>query len=357
MREHAPASKRTGRPAILGPAIASRLREPIVAGQWVPGTRLPTRRELCTEFDCSTITLQVAMDTLSAEGFVRSDGRHGTFVHDRPPHLTDIAIVYPPVPAPNHFWEAIDETAKHWPSGSHKLTGWYGVDAHEDNPTYCALRERVVQGSLAGLLFVTSPHFFLDSPLLQRAGIPRVAIASNWRHRTAPLSTIAFKHESFAERSVARLVQKGCRRLAVLTYPGDTYESWLGVCEQQGVGLRPYWYQGISQASPGTGRNLARLLFREGQTDRPDALIISDDNLVEPITQGMVDAGLRVPEDVHVVAHCNFPWPTKSALPVTRLGWDTRGILAMALQQLDRMRAKPIPTHTRVDAVFDEEII
>lgn len=347
---------KVGRPAVLSPAIAGRLRTPIIAGAWAPGARLPTRRDLCGEFGCSTITLQMAMDTLAEEGFIRSDGRHGTFVHDRPPHLTDIAVVYPHITGRNHFWEAMDETVKAWRSKEFKLSSWYGVDTHEDNPTYSALRARVSQGSLAGIVFVCSPHFFLKSPLLLKAGIPRVAFASNWRHPGEPVSTISFSQESFSERAVRRLAREGCRRIAVLTFPSDSYGHWEGVCRKHGLDLRPYWFQCIHQGTAETGRNVARLLFREGQSDQPDAVVIADDNLVEAVTQGMVDAGVGVPRDVRVVAHCNFPWPTRSALPVTRLGWDTRGILALALGLIEQSRANTTPTRAWVEAVFDDEL-
>ncbi len=358
MNRQATASKKIGRPAVLGPAVAGLLRESFVTGQWSPGTRLPTRRDLCINFDCSTITLQMAMDTLAAEGFIRSDGRHGTFVHDQPPHLTEIAVVFPPFPVEaNHFWVALDNTIKNTTFSGFKLTCWYGVDAHVDNTAYTSLCERIEQGSLAGILFVTSPFNFLKSPLLvQRPSIPRVAFASNWRHPGTSVSTVNFKYVSFAERAVAKLVQNQRRRLAIITYPDDHYEYWLELCERNGIELRPYWYQSVSLASPNTGRNLARLLFREGQKDRPDAVIVADDNFLEPITLGLVDAGMRIPRDVGVLAHCNFPWPTKSAVPVTRLGWDTRGIIESALDVLDQTRGKSITTQSTVDAVFEDEI-
>ena len=358
MSRPATASKKSGRPAVLGPAIADRLREAIVTGRWLPGTRLPTRRELGATFDCSTITLQMAMDMLASERFIRSDGRHGTFVAEHPPHLTDIAVVFPPSPvASNHFWVAVDNTVKHATFGDHALSSWYEVNGHGDNPAYCALCERVRQGSLAGLLFVTSPFAFVKSPLLlARPAIPRVAFASKWRHVEAKLSTIEFKHASFAERAVERLARHNCRRLAVITYPDDPCEAWRAIAKRHGIELRPYWFQGVSQSSAGTGRNLARLLFREGQRDRPDAVIVADDNLLEPITLGIRDAKMRVPRDVLVLSHCNFPWPTRSAVPVIRLGWNTRGILELALDVLTRTRGSATTVESSVDAVFEDEL-
>ena len=112
----------------------------------------------------------------------------------------------------------------------------------------------------------------------------------------------------------------------------------------------------MSQSSAGTGRNLARLLFREGQRDRPDAVIVADDNLLEPITLGIRDAKMRVPRDVLVLSHCNFPWPTRSAVPVIRLGWNTRGILELALDVLTRTRGSATTVESSVDAVFEDEL-
>ncbi|MGI5867993.1 MAG: GntR family transcriptional regulator [Kiritimatiellia bacterium] len=352
------ASKKSGRPAVLSPAVAARIREAIVSGHWQPGDRLPTRRELCVSFDCSTITLQMAMNMLASERFICSNGRRGTFVAERPPHLTEVAVVFPAPPVEsNHFWVAIDNTIKHATFGDVVLSSWYGVERREDNPVYCALCERVRQGSLAGLLFVTSPFGFLKSPLLlERPDIPRVAFASDWQHAGVQLSTIGFNHVSFAERAVERLARQNCRRVAVVTYPDDGHEAWRAIARRHGLELRPYWYQGVSQISPGTGRNLARLLFRDGQVDRPDAVIVADDNLLEPIALGIRDAKMRVPRDVVVVSHCNFPWPTRSVVPVIRLGWDTRGILELALDMLKHVRGRSLAKKTSVDAVFEEEL-
>ena len=51
--------------------------------------------------------------------------------------------------------------------------------------------------------------------------------------------------------------------------------------------------------------------------DRPDALVITDDNLVPAATAGVLAAGRRVPADLEVVAHANFPHVTPSAVPAS----------------------------------------
>jgi hypothetical protein len=65
-------------------------------------------------------------------------------------------------------------------------------------------------------------------------------------------------------------------------------------------------------------------------------LFVVDDNLVESATAGLIAADVKVPSDLHVVAHCNFPWPSPSVLPVKRLGYDIRECLQACIDAIDR---------------------
>jgi GntR family transcriptional regulator len=66
----------------LGRALAETLRARIVAGEFPPGTRLPSETRLAAEYDVSRVTVRTAIKLLESQGFV--DVRHGsgTFVND-----------------------------------------------------------------------------------------------------------------------------------------------------------------------------------------------------------------------------------------------------------------------------------
>jgi DNA-binding LacI/PurR family transcriptional regulator len=90
--------------------------------------------------------------------------------------------------------------------------------------------------------------------------------------------------------------------------------------------------------------------------NRPDALIITDDNLVEHAQAGLIAAGIRVPDQVEVVEHCNFPWPP-SVLGTKRLGFDSHAILRACIDLIDRQRRnETVPGMTLVPAIFEEEL-
>jgi DNA-binding LacI/PurR family transcriptional regulator len=94
-----------------------------------------------------------------------------------------------------------------------------------------------------------------------------------------------------------------------------------------------------------------------GQSERPDALLILDDNLVEHATAGLIAAGVRVPEDLDVVAHCNFPWPTPSVLPLTRIGFNNTEVVRHCVDLIDAMCAgQTVPAITEIAAVREDEV-
>jgi hypothetical protein len=70
----------------------------------------------------------------------------------------------------------------------------------------------------------------------------------------------------------------------------------------------------------------------------------------------LLAAGVKVPDEVVVVGHTNFPWPTPSAVPVKRLGFNVRRVLAVSLDLIDQQRRNEQPPHmTTVRATFEDE--
>lgn len=56
------------------------MRERIDAGEWLPGSMIPSERELSAEFGLSRATTRKALDRLVAAGLLRKELRRGTFV-------------------------------------------------------------------------------------------------------------------------------------------------------------------------------------------------------------------------------------------------------------------------------------
>src|SRR4051812_28932733 len=91
-------------------SIVAALRDRIVGGAVQPGGRLPTRDELCREFGVSRVTAHRAIEHLMRDGFAVPRGSRGTFVVDRPPHLSRYALVFASYPPDGPGWGRLAQT-------------------------------------------------------------------------------------------------------------------------------------------------------------------------------------------------------------------------------------------------------
>jgi len=350
--------------------IAEELRDRIVTGEFTPGTRLPTHNSLQNHYAASRATVQRAIDELREEGFLRSKGRAGTFVCEQPPHLSRYALVMPQRPSAQ-----VDS----WPGFTAALTtealALQGTRGHVDLSIFYdmgqgrfgqveqeasdarLLSDQVKTHQVAGLIFAFPPYHLSGSPLMLEPGIARVAMM---RDVDIPGVCVVYPNlGSFIDRALDFLVARGRRRIGIIAVrETDVFMRHLsaGIAARQ-LECRPYWTQIVSHLYGRGVRNVVHLLMHEGQPERPDGLVITDDNLVPHATAGLIAAGVRVPEDVDVVAHCNFPRPTPAVVEVTRLGFDARQLLKACIARIDEQHRGERPQAlTLIPALFADEI-
>jgi DNA-binding LacI/PurR family transcriptional regulator len=183
-------------------------------------------------------------------------------------------------------------------------------------------------------------------------GVPRVAIM-----RASGMEGVAAIHLSprLTGMALDRLAACGRRQVAVIARPEQVAGAQTALAER-GLDAPSYWIHGVNPFTPEGARNIVHLMMSGPPDARPDGLIIMDDNLVEPATAGLVDAGVNVPEALTVVAHANFPYPTPSAVPAIRLGYDVRQVLAACMDNLIRQRqGGSVPDVTEIDVVGEAE--
>ena len=321
-------------------AIERELRQRICAGTYAPGSRLPLRSELLTEFDCSPLTLQRAMDRLAEQGFIFSKGSKGTLVAKRLPNQGSIALLIPDPDKrpPNRFWSALQRAAEGWdPAQGIVFKPYYPTDRILDVPEHRRLCADLADGGLAGILSVSSPFWLAGSPVLA-AEIPRVCIGTSSpgvleRYRASFLSL-----GSDCEEAVLRRFRSdGRRRVAFLTDQIRTACPWLPLLRELGLETRPEWWLGMSPNAAEGAHAMIRLLCSLPEARRPDCLLITDDNLVPHATAGALEAGLQPPRDLLVAAHANFPYPTHAAFPCLRFGVDVTAILQATVAEIARL--------------------
>ena len=354
-------SSKLGRPPVQQERVLSDLTGRIVNGEFGESGRLPTRRELCLAYNVSQITIQQVLDQLSREGFVEARGTLGTFVSEKPPHLCNYAVVFPAgrdAPTFNRFWIALEKEARQFNGFDNRSVRlWHGIDGHADNEDFQRLTQDVKRKRLAGIIFASVPYLLEGSPLLEEPGIPRVAIMEPLPTFSASVGTVCPEGRSFIRKAVDHLISKGRKKIALLLPSVIPSEPWIAEIRRHGIEMPRYLVQHANINDASVARNMIHLMMRVEKADRPDGLIIADDNLVEYATAGLVDAGVRTPEEIEVVVHCNFPWPTASVVPSRRLGYDARAVLKSCFGLLDDMRRGEAKTlQVDIPAIFEDEL-
>ncbi len=359
-----PASRSKYRPSGKTRTIAESLRRQIVSGVLSPGAKLPTRLELIEWFGASPVTVQRALERLAADGFVRARGKLGTHVCDTPPHLARYALVFPGHPPHNRdghdvprFWLVLaNQAAVVAQARGLEIEVLYLPREQLDGPAAQALDRKIRAHLLAGLILGGPPGVYGNSFVLnEEPTLPRVAICQPDPHYPR-VGSIRLAGEQLPRRAMQHLAAQGCRRAAVIANWGQGSDAFVSAAAQQGLTMPEHWVQFVSIATPEAAGNLVRLLLSHPD-DRPDGLFIADDNLVESVAGGLVRAGIRVPDDLRVLAHCNFPAPAPSVLPFVRLGYDAHAVVCAAVEAIDRARTGAAAGVTDIPVVFEHELV
>ena len=350
------------RPSVRRDRIVDEFRRRIVRGQLKPGVRLPTRVEIRDRYRVSLATVQEALNRLAQDGFVVAHGKNGTTVAERPPHLHQYALVSHARPG-QRGWSLFHTGLCHAAAAlgqerNCRFRYYHGVSASERTPEYLRLLEDTRASRLAGLIAINSPEDTLGrSELALNPPLPLVGISGNTALPKAHL-VVADWHD-FYERAVERLVTLGRRRLAVIadeSMQADGLEHCRRLLECNGLSAPPYWFQVVGHHNPLSASRCVHLLLHN-PSDRPDGLILADDNIVEASLAGVLESGARVPQDLEIAAYCNFPWTPKTPLPIRTLGFHARQIVEACLDLIDRKRSgQPVPRTHRL-TVLDEEAV
>ncbi|MEA2700722.1 MAG: hypothetical protein QOI66_4993, partial [Myxococcales bacterium] len=301
-------------------------------GQRPPGAKLPTYDTLIEQFGVTRPTVARVLKALRTEGLITVDGTRGVFVAKTFPHHNRYLWVTSEQPGSlewTSFLATILDLIERGETGvPGEVIPLVGVDGRANNPEYQTLCDAVEHSSVAGLFLMNSATTYL-LPALQTAGLPRVAI---W----APLPHAALLSLDFAaliDRAAARLLEKG-KRIAVISPHAPNLERTQAALLKHGLAKDRLW---ALHVAPVGCERITELLF--DRPDRPDAVFVTDDNLVLPLLAGLKRAKVRLHRDVFVLAHCNWPRPIGVAEGVEHIGFDVREVLCVAKECIDAQRA------------------
>ena len=332
-------------------------RQRILDGKWKLGAKIPTKIELCQELGASDGTVQKTLDHLTAHGFLRSRGCLGTFVVERPPHLFRIGLVTANQRGSSIWLDALSSMAEQLAQEERRWLHVYS-DCHFDQgkPSQALqeLNRDLRHARLAGLILVCGPDAIQNTPALHHPGLARVILGLPFPSFRFP----AIGSRPTHPRAMQYFQEQGRHRLGIITtfHYRNQIESILQCARENGLQTARTWVHFLDERTPYPARTVTELLMSLPAGHCPDALYINDDHLVTEAVGGVADAAVRVPTDLTIVAHANFPAIQPTAVPVTYLGYDSAALLRTALGLLNQQRAgQKTPDVTWLDPVFDYE--
>ena len=351
--------------------IVEALRGRIVSGELARGSRVPSINELAAAHKSSTRTALSALGYLQEQGFIISQRGSGSFVSETPPHLSHFGIVFPSSPEPGGWWsqffvawkgEADRFAAPDGEGGQRglRLSLYYLDERIANAPAEREIQSRLEADLFAGLIFPVFPNSLRGTAIAADCKTPKVVCSALRPEGFDGFTSIALDHR-LPEKALRCLAKRGRRRVAILipTFHRrgeQSTDELISLAARCGLTTYRHWVQGIDFGSPEWAANWTELICRSG-SQRPDALFITDDNLVPSATQGLLNAGVRVPEDIEVVAHGNFPYLTPSAVSARRIGYDMRQLFRLSLDMIERSRAgERIRESVRVNCHFDDDL-
>lgn len=339
--------------------IVASLRRQIVQGRQKPGSRLPTWDELSRQYSVSRPTLRLALRDLRDQGFIEPDSTRGMFVSRNPPCLSRYGLVFYEQPGGSGWnrWYAalVQEAQVHFKSSQRRLDVFCGVSGSESSEGRRQILEAVDNHCFAGLIMVGAVSQMPDNRW-QSMPVQRVLIN---KPRNAPeLPTLELDWQSFWHKSLDWLESRGRKRIAILGIDTDPQQGLYELAQCRGFVIKPAWHHAGSLRYPEAVGHITQLLMDPTLGEKPDALIITDDNMVEPALGGMMEMGVRVGSEVDIVAHCCWPWPVATVPQVKRMGFDAGELLAVALDMIDAHRLDENAVSNRlVSARFEDELI
>lgn len=327
--------------------IVKYLKNRILSEDIAPGSFLPFRSDLIKECEASNVTVQNAINRLTADGFLRSCGSKGIMVSVYPPHKYRIGVLLPASSWPEKNFDtkwfaveqALDIIEK---DGSHISFARYRVSKemsqHDDELK--KLSNALSDSLLAGVIV---PFSLPDGLLLPLDGYP---VVQHEPRNAKVIRAVSFNHNyiAMAEMAVNKLLECGAKKISVIM--GAEMPAFFireiekVLLNHKGISTKKEWIQSLSNTSRGIAwaENLLKLMFCSELKERPDGLVILNENLLKPIIETLHDLDMVIGKNIHICCHSNIPTMSQVSDKIHFLAFDWCEIFRKSIWCINRFR-------------------
>ncbi|MGE9290404.1 MAG: GntR family transcriptional regulator [Puniceicoccales bacterium] len=325
--------------------IARHIRTHILSGQIPVGTKLPSIRQLASEAGTSVFSIQKALDPLFRDGLIgrnpRSGSTSGTTVLSQKVKLTSIAVYFGNLihSGEGQFYQALYSSIFQQliPRGvevhlltDHRKRNQQGTPSKK---LLQAIQNHEIQAVIASMLYPS--HF----DWLRDLEVPVAMHAS-----TSDPRCIRNDPQEFLLMALEQFQRRGVRRISLIPQMIETQSET--TAESMGMEMVQLGKEELSKYQHTTWDQKGYQIFHEiwKQPRRPEGIFVYPDSSIPGIVYAIKELGIRVPEELKVIAHrnkgVNLFYPLKS----DEIIMDIDEIAARLIQTIDlQLMDQPLP--------------
>lgn len=327
-------------------SIADDLREQIRAGGHVPGSFLPTERELQTQYGVSRSTIRRALTALAESGWAELKPNRGVAARMGPSleRTNNIAFIdHADSVNQNLFFAISRELQTHSMHLTHIDSRQHGVEG--------AMEYAADHGFAAGLVWSKEGFPNVERVQAVQKRMPIVAVD----HTLLGVSCDAILQDNLggSEMVVRHLAEQGRRNIAVtgmmdmLSINHDKFSGYLKGLFRAGQQPTPRNFA-YCLTSGQDEPDFTALRRRLEDPDRPDAIYVLQDMLVPAVAELVLSLGLRIPEDVALAAY-NHELPMQiEEVSLTSVAVNWPAFAQAAVQRVLRRLSHPFEPYAEV---------
>lgn len=302
--------------------IAQQIKDTILQGEIIPGSRLDSERDLGRHFQVQRNTIRQALSLLETEGYISTRGRSGSFVlqpqadptgdlflvnihSGTAPNLTALVNGFTQF-AEQHGFLVRRTSNDPLPSSNINVT----PDPDSLSP------------EVAGLMIW--PHFPIDAAQIRRLNERVPVVLVDQRIMGATTDSVRFDDVTGGKMVTEHLLSLGHRRIAFLTdevFAETVQARWQGYAlahEEAGIFCDPRLSLLYQFISPDIFELTMRSLWADPQA-RPTAVVCSNDLVAFLLLRFLHGERIRVPEDMAVTGYGNSMPQYTEAISLTTI--------------------------------------
>lgn len=296
------------------------LRKQIDTGQYGPGARLPSIREMSKNLGINHVTVRQAVNNLVSAGLLTSNRGRGTFVRDHRVSRAVWNLMVPDleVPLSALMARAVSKVARTNKAELHI------IGSHSDPDIECENLQQVGSDPSTGLLLFSmmglQPALNIMKLILQ--GMPIVLVDRYFED--IPTWHVCSDNVQAGRLATEHLIERGRRRIVFASHIQVTASRhrFSGYCETMiQNGLQPV-YQAIQEPLyPGDSSCIGtrELLMHD---PKPDAILYVNDRRALHGMREIKAAGLKIPDDIAVMGIDDAPMAALADPPLTTIAQD-----------------------------------